>query len=60
MKNNAAKEPEEAMQKLWVNVIISNRTPVNGIVIEFNAPKLVEGKIEVEIEETNVEMGIKF
>ncbi|CAL5202554.1 unnamed protein product [Lathyrus oleraceus] len=46
-------------KKLWVNVISGNRVSRNGMEIELVAPSIIEGVIQVEIEETNVELEIK-
>ncbi|CAL5193084.1 unnamed protein product [Lathyrus oleraceus] len=42
-------------KKLWVDVISGNHVPTNGMAIEFVAPKIVEGEIEVEIDDSDVE-----
>ncbi|XP_058733321.1 uncharacterized protein LOC131604923 [Vicia villosa] len=50
----------EETNKLWVDVISGNRHSTNGLQLQFVAPKVVEGKIEVEIEEKDVESEIRF
>lgn len=47
-------------KKLWVDVISGSRIPASGLTIEFIAPKIVEGQIEVEIEEADVEYEVKL
>lgn len=46
--------------KLWVDVISGDRHSTNGMQLQFVVPKIVEGKIEVEIEEEDVESEIRF
>ncbi|XP_058776662.1 uncharacterized protein LOC131650983 [Vicia villosa] len=48
------KPVEESPKKLWVDVISGNRTPENGLPIEFSAPNLVDGELQGEIEEDDV------
>ncbi|KAI5448720.1 hypothetical protein KIW84_015928 [Lathyrus oleraceus] len=48
MKNDLEKETlEEQSPKLWIDIISGNRMPSNGATIEFVAPNLIEGEIEV-------------
>lgn len=47
-------------KKLWVYVISGNRVQANGMAIEFVAPIIVEGEIEVEIKEKDIEYEVKF
>lgn len=47
-------------KKLWVYVISGNHVQANGMAIEFVAPIIVEGKIEVEIKEKDMEYEVKF
>lgn len=35
-------------QKLWVDVLSGNRSPSNGMAIEFVAPKVVNGTMEID------------
>ncbi|CAK8562005.1 unnamed protein product [Lathyrus sativus] len=51
---------EEPNPKLWVDIISGNRSPSNGAPIEFIAPNIVEGEIEVDIEEADIESEVKF
>ncbi|XP_058726099.1 uncharacterized protein LOC131597415 [Vicia villosa] len=46
--------------KLWVDVISGNRQTTNGKQLQFVAPKIKEGIVEVEIEEEDVEAEIRF
>lgn len=41
-------------------VISGNKMPSDGSIIEFVAPNIVEGKIEVDIEEDDIECEVKF
>lgn len=50
----------EEPKKLWVDVISGNRIPSNGAAIEYFAPKVVEGEIEVEIEEEGILSELKY
>ncbi|KAL5170000.1 hypothetical protein HKD37_11G031783 [Glycine soja] len=50
----------EEPKKLWVDVISGNRIPSNGAAIEYFAPKVVEGEIEVEIEEEDILSELKY
>lgn len=52
-------EESQEPKKLWVDVISGNKNPANGMVIEFVAPKMVNGEIEVEIEEADIELEMK-
>src|SRR4051812_13975257 len=56
------KEAEEAEtpQKLWVDVISNNRNPSNGMQIEFVAPQLVNGEVEVAIEEEDILSELRY
>ncbi|XP_058783664.1 uncharacterized protein LOC131658381 [Vicia villosa] len=47
-------------KKLWVDVISGNRNPTNGLQMEFVAPKVVNGEIEVEIEEDDIASEIRY
>lgn len=51
---------EEPPKKMWVDVIRGNKIPYNGISIEFIAPQIVEGEIEVAIEDEDVVPQVKF
>ena len=41
-------------EKLWVNIIRGNRNTTNEVAIQFVAPKVVNGKVEVELEEEDI------
>lgn len=58
VKKNPNKKGE--LEKLWINVIRGNHVVLNGMTIDFVALKVVEGEIEIKIEETRVESKIKF
>lgn len=47
-------------EKPWVDVIRGNRNTSNGRVIQFVAPKVVDGIVEVEIEEEDVISEIQY
>lgn len=51
---------EESTKKPWVDVINSNRIPANEMAIKFISPKIMEGVIEVEIKEANIESEVKL
>ncbi|XP_058755867.1 uncharacterized protein LOC131628790 [Vicia villosa] len=50
----------ETPQKLWVDVISNNRNPSNGMQIEFIAPQLVNGEVEVTIEEEDIMSEVRY
>lgn len=58
----AVKDNNKTIQekKLWVDVISGNRDPTNGMAIEFIALKLVNGEIEIEIKEKDIESKVKY
>ncbi|CAK8535762.1 unnamed protein product [Lathyrus sativus] len=58
-KPNQAEIHEEG-RKLWVDVLKDNRNPAKGRVMKFIAPQVVDGKIEVLIEEDDVRSEVKF
>ncbi|CAK8542502.1 unnamed protein product [Lathyrus sativus] len=51
--------PEEG-RKLWADVLKDNRNPAKGRTMKFIPPQVVEGKIEVQIEEDDVSSEVKF
>lgn len=51
---------EEQGKKLWTNVIRGNQISVNAMTINFVAPSIVEGEIEVKIDEVDVESEVRF
>lgn len=53
-------EENKEPRKLWIDVLSKNRIQVNGMDIEYVAPKLVNGEIEIEIEEEDIVSEIKF
>lgn len=59
LENEQKTGPQDS-RKLWVDIISGNRNPCNGMVIEFVTPNLVNGKIEIEIEEADIEKEVKF
>ncbi|CAK8572288.1 unnamed protein product [Lathyrus sativus] len=56
--NNDAEASQ--MKKLWVDIINENRNPAKGLTMEFVAPKIVDGEMEIQIEEEDVEKEVKF
>lgn len=59
--DHATKETlEEPSLKLCVDAISGNKMPSNGETIEFIAPNLVEGELEVNIEEDDIESEVKL
>ncbi|CAI8608621.1 unnamed protein product [Vicia faba] len=50
----------EEPKKLWVDVISGNRILSNGAAIEYFSLKIVEGEIEVEIEEEDILDDLKY
>ncbi|KAK2451010.1 hypothetical protein QL285_010100 [Trifolium repens] len=47
-------------KKLWVEMLNGNRNPEKGMKIEFITPKVVNGEIEVEIDESDIINEVKF
>lgn len=47
-------------RRLWVDVLIENRNPTKRMRIGYVAPKLVNGEIEIQIEEEDIESEVKF
>ncbi|CAK8563489.1 unnamed protein product [Lathyrus sativus] len=47
-------------KKLWVDIINENRNPAKGLTMEFVAPKIIDGEMEIQIEEEDVEKEVKF
>ncbi|CAK8565025.1 unnamed protein product [Lathyrus sativus] len=58
-KPRSTPTPEEG-RKLWADVLKDNRNPAKGRAMKFIPPQVVEGKIEVQIEEDDVSSEIKF
>ncbi|XP_058751687.1 uncharacterized protein LOC131624790 [Vicia villosa] len=46
--------------QLWVDVIKGNRLPSSGREIEYTVPKVVNGEIEVQLEEQDLVSEMKF
>jgi hypothetical protein len=46
--------------QLWVDALSGNRNPANGLAMEYVAPHRVNGEIEVEIVDADVESEIHF
>lgn len=60
-KDGEESKPEsEEPRRLWVDVLSNNRNPANGMVIEYVAPKIVNGDIEIDIEEEDIASEMKF
>ncbi|CAK8531500.1 unnamed protein product [Lathyrus sativus] len=57
-----AKKEVEVTQpkKLWVDIINENHNPAKGLTMEFVAPKIIDGEVEIQIEEADVEAEVKF
>ena len=51
---------EDKSPQLWVDMIKRNRLPVNGIEITYTTPRVINGEIEVQIEERDVASGKYF
>lgn len=54
------KKMEETPKKLWVDVISGNRNPSNRMQMDFVSPKVVNGVIEIEIEEEDIIFELKY
>ncbi|XP_050918605.1 uncharacterized protein LOC127136042 [Lathyrus oleraceus] len=48
------------VRKLWVDVLSKNRNLEKGLAIKYVAPTLVNGEVEIEIEEDDIATEIKF
>ncbi|XP_058775452.1 uncharacterized protein LOC131649713 [Vicia villosa] len=53
-KERNLKETSQPERKLWVDIVSENRNPSKGLSIQYVAPNLVDGEIEVAIEEDDV------
>ncbi|CAK8566575.1 unnamed protein product [Lathyrus sativus] len=51
-------QPED--RKQWVDIINDNRNPSKGLTMEYVAPKVVNGMIEIAIEQEDIETEIRF
>ncbi|KAH1264861.1 hypothetical protein GmHk_01G000690 [Glycine max] len=58
-KPNQAESHDEG-RKLWVDVLKDNRNPTKGRVMKFIAPQVMDGKIEVLIEDDDIRSEVKF
>lgn len=47
-------------KKLWVEVLSGYQNPETKMTIEFVTPKIVNGEIEIEIEESDIKNEVKF
>ncbi|XP_058734017.1 uncharacterized protein LOC131605709 [Vicia villosa] len=52
--------PNSEVRKLWVDVLKDNRNPAKGRSMQFIAPKLIDGNVEVEIEVEDIESELDF
>ncbi|CAK8540592.1 unnamed protein product [Lathyrus sativus] len=50
----------ESKETLWVDVIRGNQNTMNGMDIQYVAPKIIDGQVEVEIAEEDVESEVWF
>ncbi|KAL5190422.1 putative ribonuclease H protein [Glycine soja] len=46
--------------KLWVDAVSDNRNPSKGLYMEYVAPNVVNGEVEIEIEEDDIATEMKF
>ncbi|KAL5184132.1 Transposon TX1 uncharacterized protein [Glycine soja] len=46
--------------KLWVDAVSDNRNPSKGLSMEYVAPNMVNGEVEIEIEEDDIATEMKF
>ncbi|XP_058733155.1 uncharacterized protein LOC131604751 [Vicia villosa] len=53
-------EKKDTQRKLWVDVLSDNRNHANGLTMEYVAPKVVDGEIEIEIEEKDIESELRY
>lgn len=58
-KPNQAESHDEG-RKLWVDVLKDNRNSAKGRAMKFIAPQVVDGKIEVLIEDDDIRSEVKF
>ncbi|RZB52267.1 hypothetical protein D0Y65_048636 [Glycine soja] len=58
-KPNQAESQDEG-RKLWVDVLKDNRNLAKGRAMKFIAPQVVDGKIEVLIEDDDIRSEVKF
>lgn len=53
------KNTQEAEQ-LWVDIIKGNRNTANGVAIQYVAPTIIDGKVEVVLEEEDILSEIRY
>lgn len=53
-------EVSKESRRLWIDVLTKNRNSVKGMTNEYVAPKFVNGEVEIEIEEDDIEFEVKF
>ncbi|CAK8573409.1 unnamed protein product [Lathyrus sativus] len=56
----ALEKENETQQKPWADVIKGNRSLNHGMMMEFVAPTIVNGEVEIEIEEADVADELEF
>lgn len=56
---DAQDDPKEE-RKLWIDVLNDNRNPAKGMAIEYVQPTLVDGEIEIAIDEEDIVSEKKF
>ncbi|XP_058761495.1 uncharacterized protein LOC131634890 [Vicia villosa] len=47
-------------RKLWVDVLAENRNPAKGLSMQFVAPSVIDGGIEIEIEDDDIATEVKY
>ncbi|CAK8574347.1 unnamed protein product [Lathyrus sativus] len=47
-------------RKLWVDVISDNWNPAKGLSMEYVAPKVINGVIQIDIEQEDIETELRF
>ncbi|CAK8570661.1 unnamed protein product [Lathyrus sativus] len=55
-----ATKAQPGERKLWVDIINDNWNPAKGLTVEYVAPKVVNGMIEIDIEQEDIETEIRF
>ncbi|XP_058784375.1 uncharacterized protein LOC131659164 [Vicia villosa] len=53
-------EEMEGPRKLWVDVLSENRNPMKRLSMQYVAPSMVNGEIEIEIVEEDIVSEVKF
>ena len=54
------KKIDDEQRKLWVDVVNENRNPTKGMPLKYFAPQIVNGEVEVMIEDEDIESELKF